>query len=282
VFKLQKIFHDPTPKGIVKQRLIRHLMSITHHSELSENEKKALFDLLILVGKKLVSVWLHYQKYASLEDQLIEEARKNPITREQKVIKLEPSQDLFFEFDEFLVQVKSCLDYLVKAPAIIIGRKKWGLRTFASKGQDVIKALQNNVPVQYKAKAEGAIHFIKNSQQWLEDTIEARDKINHFIDGGINFEYFTVCLVKDADKQQLRIPMWSNEQSIRNFMDVIWNNLFRLCEGFVGTLIAFRIKEDYAFFYGTSDMDSVESPWKVTSKKQMDDIVRKPGWKEIE
>ena len=283
MFKLQENFDDPTPNGIINQRLITHLSLITQYVELSENEKKALFDLLILIGKKLASVWLHYQKYASLEDQLIEEAEKKPITSEQRVIKLEHSQELFFEFDEFLVQVKSCLDYLVKIPAIFIGPEKWGLRTFASKGEDVIKALQNNVPAPYKEKAKVAIDFIKKSHQWLGATIKARDKINHFIDGGINFEYFTVCLIKDADKKQLRIPMWSNKQSIRSVMDVIWSNLFRLCEDLIGIFIWFRMKKGYAFFHGASDdMDSVESPWKVKSKEQMDDIVRKGAWNEIE
>lgn len=280
--KLVKIITDPTPNGIINQRLIRHSIMLTEYTTLNDTQKKDLFDLLVLVGKKLVSVYSHYQNYAIQEDKLIEAAKNNPIENDQKVVTVEPSQELFLEFDEFLVQLKSCLDYLVKIPAVVIGHKKWGLRTFGAKGKDVIKALKNNVPKDHKAMAKFAILFINQSSPWLEKTIEARDKINHFIDGGINFEYFTVIALHDGEKEILKLPMWNNEQSIRNFMEVVWRNLFRLCEDFVGSLIGFKIRSGYAFFHGTGDIDTPQSPWHVTIKDKMEDMISKPGWSKVE
>jgi hypothetical protein len=281
--KLVKVINDPTPNGIIIQRLIKHLiMFLTEYTTLSNGQKKELFDILILIGKKLVSVYSHLKNYALEEDRLIELAKKAPIMKDHKFITVEHSQELFFEFDEFLVQVKSCLDYLVKVPAVVLGHKKWGLRTFGGKGKDVIRALQNNVPKEHKAMANFAILFINQSSPWVEKTIEARDKINHFIDGGINFEYFTVLAFNNDGKDILQIPMWSNEQSIRNFMEVTWVNLFRLCEDFVGSLIGFKIKSGYAFFHGAGGIDTAQSPWHITTKDKMHEMVSKPGWGKVE
>lgn len=282
LLKVVKIFNDPTPNSIINQRLIKHLIMLTEHTTLSDEQKKELFDLLILVGKKLVSVYSHFQNYAMQEDKLIEAAKKNPLRKDQKVVTIEHSQELFFEFDEFLVQVKSCLDYLVKVPAVVLGHKKWGLRTFGAKGKDVIKALQNNVPKEHKEMAKITILFITQSKLWIENTIEARDKINHFIDGGINFEHFNVIALHDGEKEMLKLPMWSNEQSIRAFMEVVWMNLFRLCEDFVGSVIAFKVRPGYAFFHGTGDIDTAQSPWRVTTKDKMQETISKPGWSKVE
>src|SRR5712692_3100092 len=105
-----------------------------------------IFNLMLLVARKLVSVWSHYQEYIAAEDKLVAEARRVPIVKGNNIVRLEYSQVLFTEFDEFLVQTKSTLDHLVKLPAVIFGPSRWSLRTFGSKGKDVIKALRHNVP----------------------------------------------------------------------------------------------------------------------------------------
>ena len=58
-----------------------------------------------------------------------------------------------------------------------------------------------------------------------------------------------------------------------------WDNLFRFCEDFIGILIGFRIKKGLAFFHGDASIDSIESPWKVTSQETKETIVKGPRWK---
>ena len=57
--------------------------------------------------------------------------------------------------EEFLVQVKSALDHLVKVPAVFLGPKIWSLTTWGDKGRRVEKAVANNLPKQYKQHAAG-------------------------------------------------------------------------------------------------------------------------------
>lgn len=274
-----KIFDDPTPKAIINKRISLKLIKLTEFTDLTDEEKEKLFRLIILISRKLASVWDHYNKYVKYEDFLIEEAKKKPIKEEEAVINLENSQNLFVEFDEFLVQIKSCLDYLVKVPIVIFGENKWSIRTFGGKGNDVIKALKNNVPKEYAVKAKGLIHLIERAQEWLELTINARDKINHFLEGGIDFEHFTVYVIRQGEKEILNVPMITTDQKMREFFEICWDNLFRFCEEFIGMLIGFRIKKGFAFYHGGAPIDSTESPWKVTSQEVQELLVKGPGWK---
>lgn len=284
MLKITKVFDDPTPNCIINLRLIKCLVEIMHYSNLDGKEQEDLHKLLLLIGKKLVSVWSHYNNYISYEDKLINKAKKDPLKKELNLVEFEYAQDLFIEFDEFLVQIKSCLDYLIKIPSVIIGHKEWNLRTFGAKGKDVIKALNNNIPGKYISKSKFIIKLIEDNQLWLEATIEARDKINHFIDGGINFEYFTVYMIKDNAKEILRVPMWSKDQTVRDFMKIVWSKLFKFCEDFIGGFIAFKIKYGLAFYRGLSNIDSATSPWKVTTVEKMHEIMNKTNntkWNKI-
>jgi hypothetical protein len=180
------------------------------------------------------------------------------------------SEDLFMEFDGFLVQVKSTLDYLVKIPIPIFGKNKWPPVTFGEKGERIRKLLKN-LPRQYHAIAAGInTTLLEKHKDWLRMVIEARDKQNHFIDGGIPFEYFGVFWNRSKPIAVIHTPRWSDEQTITEFMEVIWNNLFRFCEDFIAEFLFFRIKPGLVFFHGPDDISSPESPWKVVSQTEMD------------
>ena len=276
---LAKIFDDPTPESLINNRYLRHMVDLMEYTTFSDTEKQDLFNLMLLVARKLVAVWSHNQEYIAIEDKLIAEARRAPIMKGDSIEHLEYSQVLFTEFDEFLVQTKSALDHLVKIPAIIFGRNRWSMRTFGSKGKDVIKALRHNVPGEDRPAAKAAALIIENAEKWLKATIDARDKINHFIDGGINFEHFSVHLLKDEAVELLKVPMWSPQQPIRDFLSVVWENLFMLCEDFTATLLGARLRPEFAFFHGRPCSGSLESPWKVTSREQMEKETSKPGWR---
>ncbi len=277
----RKVFDDPTPNGIINLRYIRHTLEISKFTDLSNSEKNKLFDIILLVGKKLAIVWTHYRKYSNLESNLIENSKRNPISKKQDVVEIDHSQELFFEFDEFLVQLKSCLDYLVKIPNPLLGARIWGIHTFGAKGQDVIHVLKNNLPQKYKHFSKLLINIIANNNDWLNSTIEARDKINHFLDGGINYEDFAVYSLIDNKKVVLHRPMWSQEQSVMAFMDVGWINLFALCENFTCSSLGFRLKSNFSLFHGEENTNSNHSPWIVTTKELMESEVKKPGWRKI-
>jgi len=276
-FQNIKLFDDPT-NGLINLRFIRDLMALVEYSDLTDNEKEQFFNLLILTGKKLAMVWGHLNSYKRYEEQLINNAQQTVIKKQDHIISFEPSQELFFEFDEFLIQVKSCLDYLVKFPAITLGTQRWTLRTFGDKGNDVIKALENNLPKDKEKIALGIIHFLKKHQPWLDGTITARDKINHFIDGGVDFKNFIVINFEGT----IKTPMWSPEQKIRDFMITIWTNIFYLCEDFVATSIFLRFNNNYVLFHGSSNLDLKKSPWQVTTKERMQIIVKQPGWEVLQ
>jgi hypothetical protein len=102
-------------------------------------------NLLILIARKMVSVWNHLDKYHHEEKRLIEGFQSGAMTH------FDFSQVLFNEFDEFTVQIKSTLDHLVKIMIPMVG-KKWNLRTFGNKGEDVLKALKRNICQEHQGR----------------------------------------------------------------------------------------------------------------------------------
>ncbi len=274
-----KMFEDPTPGAIVNLRFIQHFACrVLDATDMSDAEKQDLMYILILVGKKLVAVWQHKDRYIRIEDALVRQAQGGHPPQGGGAFVLEPSQDLFIEFDEFLVQVKSCLDHLVKVGRTVLGAKRWGIATFASNGKDVIKALRRSVPKEKLGCTNNAVFYIKRNQPWIAATVEARDKINHFVSGGIDFKFFSVFPREEGGKRTVRVPMWSPDQTVRQFMEAIWENLFRLCEDLVAAFLFFRIHIGLVLFHGDSPIGSPQSPWVVTTQDVMQVETAKPGW----
>jgi len=56
----------------------------------------------------------------------------------------------------------------------------------------------------------------------IELVVEMRDKINHFVTGGIPYENFRVIGIRQGEKVEYRVPMWSEEQTISDFMSVVF------------------------------------------------------------
>ena len=159
------------------------------------------------------------------------------------------------EFDEFLVQLKSSLDYLVKIPVPIFGPRVWSLQTFGEKGEKVVKALKQNLPGADRSRAKFlADYVIQKSKPWLTAVIEARDRFNHLIGGTVVPEQFMVYAVKNAESGivELRRPMWSPDQSVRAFMEVVWDNLIRFFEDFTFGCLQMRLRERLTLFHGLS------------------------------
>src|ERR1700680_4387682 len=169
-FTFVEIFSDPTPRAIVNKRLVTPLFFLAQQTtDLSDDEHKRLFRLLVLCGKKLVATWRHLQRFEEIQARTVEKVRLQLSPGPNDAVQIATAQDLFLEFDEFLVQLKSTLDYLVKIPHVLLGNC-WNLRTFGDKGGDVVKALQNNVPKKYENQSRGIEKRVMDQHgSWLGD-----------------------------------------------------------------------------------------------------------------
>ena len=86
-------------------------------------------------------MWDHKERFRTEVGNLVRVVENKGPPQPPVEEEIELSQDLFIEFDEFLVQLKSTLDHLVKVPVPIFGANRWNLRTFRKRGEGVIKAL---------------------------------------------------------------------------------------------------------------------------------------------
>lgn len=249
------------------------LFKVMDFTELTSQEKKEIHNLLLLISVKLGIVWNHYNKYSSIEDSLIKKVSSDP-NENPFVEEINYSQDLFSEFDGFLVQIKSTLDYIVKIPSIVLGWNHWNLTTFGEKGEKVIRALQRNMPRKWAGQAKILEEsIIRKHTPWLESTIEARDKINHFLRGGISLDNFIVHksnVVSSLNENIIYVPMWTPDVTIRRYMEVTWWNLFSLIEQFIAVFITLKLKSDYGFAHVPGEPCSTESPVVIMSIENYD------------
>lgn len=265
-FVQQRLFADPTPHGIVNQRIIQHSFLLARQlTDLNEKEQQDLLHVLLYLGRKLAFTWNHLSRFGEIQGGLRRQVEATPASA-SVVIQIEYSEELFQEFDEFAVQLKSTLDHLVKIGVPVFGAK-WTLRTFGDKGASVIKALENNVPKKHKAEVEGIKEmFLKRNETWLRDFIEVRDRVNHFVEGGLPLEKFGVNRLPDGS---ITVPMWHVNQPVVDAMDIIWNNLLRFSEDFVAAFLYFRRKPGLVLFHGPEPDDPTRSPWVVTTEEVM-------------
>lgn len=268
---LEKLFDDPTDGKMVNNRLFNGIVPIMVAAEIDGIEKKKLLHLLVLVCKKLIGIQGHINRYNSHV-----EAETNRVLNPQGAggaVNL--SDDLFLEFDGFLVQVKSTLDYLVKAPTYIVGKKYWSLHTFGEKGAKVTSAL-GNLPKDLQKRAQGFNEMlIARNQAWLEGTIEARDKINHFLDGGIDFRLFCV---RRSPVGSVTVPMWSSDQTISEFMEAVWANIFRFCEDFLAIFLSLKLPDKTTVVHDADNFPDPKSPWKLVAREAFEKMIREKGY----
>jgi hypothetical protein len=273
------LFNDPTPTGIINQRLVTHVVRLYAYTDLTEEEKKDLSGILYFVGMKLVAVWRHLNNYRTIEDRLIREAQGSTSIEKQAIKHIRYEQDLFLELDEFLVQLKSSLDYLVKIPRAIVGRNVWSLSTFHKKGDAVVKALRGSLPDKYKEKAKIIEEtVVQHHLAWLADTINARDMINHYLHGGLDIKGFTVVKAIEDGKEKIRVPMRTEDLTVRSYMEIAWANLFKLTEDFIISFLALRLKAGYTLLHTLSEHTAVKSPWKIMPTADYETLIATEGW----
>lgn len=260
-----KLFDDPSPSGIINLRYVTTFVGIADSfTNLSAGEFQPFLRSLLFVGKKLVATWSHLDRYSRLENDLIEKATAEQPLEANDMQHISYAQDLFIELDEFLVQLKSTLDYLAKLPRSIIGKRNWpDLRTFGDKGKAVEHALRNNIPSQWSNHAQLNLSLLVKYEPWLQMAVTARDKINHGKDGGIEFEAFVIAKTNRNGKEEIIVPIWAEDLTVRAYMTLCWSNLLQFSEQFTMGFLAMRLKEGMGFVHIPKNPDSVDSPMVV-------------------
>ncbi len=279
-WRIIDLFNDPTPNGLINQRYLQTMMRLTELTDMKSDEKQKFLDMLLLVSKKLVATWKHYHAYVTIEDQLIQQAEAGEAIEKQSVQRISYSQDLFLEMDEFLVQFKSTLDYLVKLPVPLVGRR-WNLTTFGEKGGTVRKALRRCLPTKYARCAKLIEENVLDAHKpWLEMAIEARDRLNHFLDGGANFEAMLVLKMMKGDKEVIHVPLWDEQTTMRHVMEVIFHNLLKLVEDFTAGFLTTRLNDAITLVHRPVEINSVQSPWYTMTLEEFETLKRNEGAKE--
>lgn len=268
VWRIMDLFQDPTPNGLINQRYVQTMIKLAELTDMKPNEKEQFINLVLLVGKKLAATWKHYNNYATIEDQLIKQAEAGESLEKQPVQRVSYSQDLFLEMDEFLVQFKSTLDYLVKLPVPLVGRR-WNLNTFGERGGTVRKALKRNLPKEYARTAKMVEEQVLDLHKgWLEMAIEARDRLNHLLEGGADFRGMLVIKMMKDGKETVHVPLWDEQNTARHAMEVIFYNLLKLVEDFSVGFLTARLRDEITIVHKPVELGSVESPWRTMPLEQ--------------
>jgi hypothetical protein len=209
-----------------------------------------------------------------VQDRLVAKIQQQAHTAPGQPVEIDTAQELFIEFDEFLVQLKSSLDYLVKIPTAILGKKTWSMRTFGDKGQRVLRALERNLPRALQVHAKGVKELIIDKHlPWLEWAISLRDSLNHLVEDDFDFEAFAVGWEQREGVWRIHVPQVDNGVTALQALSELWNNLIALVEDFTAGFLVMRIKPGYALYHGRVDLGSAQSPWAVTTKEEMDKAI---------
>lgn len=271
------LFRDPTPDGYINLRYVLHMMNTAqNYADFNDAEFQEFVTHLLFVAKKMVATWHHLARYEELEDSLIEAEKSNPPLEKVDIQHISYSQDLFFELDEFLVQLKSTLDYLAKRPLAIIGKNNWPyLRTFGDKGKAILKALRNNLPQKWRNQAKIIEEMVfPEYQTWLEMVIASRDRTNHFKDGGVDAQVFLVAKTTINNEEKIVVPMWFDNLTVREYMRHAWHNLMGFVEQFTIGFLAMRFKPGFGFIHTPRPEGSVISPISVLPEEAIDPAMK--------
>lgn len=265
------VFDDPTPNTVILKRIVEFPMGVAAKcTDLKGEEMNDFIDLILLIARKMLSVYKHKEAYHADERRLEEKFKADPATPRVH------SQELFEEFDVFVVQIKSTLDHMVKIMRPMLGRK-WTMYTFADKGMGVLTSLQRNTGKHYvgRVKMMEAFVLTKRNFEWLEAVIATRDRANHNLDGGLKVETFAVFRNPDST---VNVPMWTAEQRLATMMDITWENFFGLVEDFIMIALHFRFKiDEWGMFRDHQPLSSKRGSWKVMPKAEADALIAKLG-----
>jgi hypothetical protein len=261
---------------MILERIIRQFVVMLQHSDIEKDDQKSIEELLVVIALKCFSIWKHDQRYDTNEGELITEAKSNPIDRrEAGPIEIATAQVLWIEFDGFLVQVKSVLDHMVHILHYTLDLKFSALSSFGDHGNKIITLLRNNVSAKVPGRLGAArllIEHIEINQWWLTVVIESRDRMNHYMHGGLSPLNFLVTLTIQADgTEKLYRPAFAPGRTVKEEMEVIFKSLLDFVEYFIGIALAPRMS-GYAVKFKRTD-DKTKPQWQITPRKVVEEML---------
>jgi hypothetical protein len=271
---LRTVFTDPAD-GRFKNR-IAQFAEILKSTNLPLSDKEEIEELLVVIALKFASLWAHNHRYAVHENALIEQARKNPMDRRKKGPQsYVTAQELYIEFDGFLVQVKSILDHMVNVLHYTHGLGFGVLSTFGKKGKHIVDVLrkkvvdQPNAGASQKETALRLIRFIESHIDWLTIMIDIRDRMNHYKHSGLSTRNFAVMLVIDPDgTERLLRPRVAENKTTKQLMTELLDFILDFVEYFLGVALATNL-EDRGLHWVDTD-DPVKARWEMLDEAAME------------
>jgi hypothetical protein len=148
------------------------------------------------------------------------------------------------------------------------------LTTFGDKGNKIINLLKRNVGGDQgkKGMAKILVEHIEASQPWLGGLIDTRDRMNHFLHGGLSPQHFIVSFVIEADgKESLHRPMVSADQPVKDIMTIWFMNLMNFVEYFLGRSLQARMV-NYGLQFNRQDDPKVPH-WDVFYSENLEELI---------
>lgn len=206
-----------------------------------------------------------------------EEAKAKPVDlRQNEPMRIATAQELYLELDGFLVQAKSVLDHVINVLHYTFNLSFSALTTFGDKGNKVINLLKKNVGGDggKKGMAKILVEHIEKNQPWLGELIDARDRMNYFLHGGLSPQHFVVSFVIDKEgKETLHRPMMSETQSVKEVMTIWFINLMNFVEYFLGRSLHVRMLNHGPQFNREDDPNVAH--WDVFYSESLEELIAK-------
>jgi hypothetical protein len=237
------------PSGMVRDRILEQFVQMLRYTNVTPKQRQEIIQLLSLISYKMLAIWTHDQRYKRMEMMRIVAAEADPQDRRSdKPIVFEHAHDMYIELDEFLVQVKSTLDYMVKMLHYTFGFGFDGqLHSFHKNGLAIVNLLKRNTKQDERTQKAAAylIKFIEREdhQHFLKAIIDARNAMNHFQDGGLSpMEFVVVSVINKEGEQTLYRPRFGDGEGesveIKTVMLGIQGFIWDFVEYFLGLALA--------------------------------------------
>ena len=148
------------------------------------------------------------------------------------------------------------------------------MASFGNRGEKVRRAFAS-LPREYHKRTSNYYKSIFEDQEWIDDVIELRDRLNHGVKGGGDPKLFSVSYNQDTDTYH--VPMWSDQQTMQDAMAVIFNNLLTTCCLFNCMIFAVKLPEHLTVVCDTKNTSGKEPLCKVVSMKDLENTIQHTG-----
>jgi len=144
--------------------------------QISEEEKKQLFNWAIDVTRKLESVKYHRDNLLRILNEEFE--KRSAETETTSATFIDVNTGVEKEFEAFLLQGKSTLDILVKIFIPLFGIK---LNSYGDGGEKVSRTLRRNLNAGQLSRAQDLLALIEQDKEWIEKWFCGhRDTVAHY------------------------------------------------------------------------------------------------------